>query len=121
MNDTFSTARFLGLLKRFFFENRTMIVAALAISARLISFYPSFQKFHMYGGDWIPRCQFEPFLVILTLGSLFFAVLLTDFSPNPAKSTTYWTLPASNFEKWLVFVVVIGGFMACLYGFLSRA
>ncbi|MEP6746646.1 MAG: hypothetical protein ABJB86_02910 [Bacteroidota bacterium] len=111
MNNTFNVKRFGWLLKKTILERPAQLLGLTALSFLL--------SFIIYGivrmmSDFEDAQNFS-FLIGLIGGGCFLASFVFGHFTTNAAGSSFLTLPASLFEKWLCGVVITGVFYLFLY------
>jgi len=111
MNNTFDAKRFGRLIKKTLLERPMqtlgLIVLLLTLSLILYSIIKSF-------GGFGPA-QNITFIWGLAGGGCFLASFSFGYFSSNASGSSFLTLPASNFEKWLCSVLIVGVFYPVIF------
>jgi MFS family permease len=105
MYDTFYLPRFGRLLKKTLLERPMQLFGFTGAVMLLLFLY--YAIFHLPPGQWIER-QKDAFLFGLTGGGTILASFIFGYFSTNAQGSSYLTLPASHFEKWLCAVLITG-------------
>jgi hypothetical protein len=104
MNNTFNTKRFGLLLKKTLLERPVQIFGFTGlILAIVLIFYVVAKSFSGFAA-----AQNITFIWGLAGGGCFLASFIFSYFSAPANGSSYLTLPASHFEKWLCGVLIAG-------------
>lgn len=111
MNNTFSPKRFGWLFKKTLFERPAQLagLVALTLVAVLISY--AVCRFIV---SWEAAQDFS-FIVGLAGGGSFLAAFVFNYFSSNSSGSSYLTLPASHFEKWLCGVLITGVIFTVLF------
>jgi hypothetical protein len=104
MNNTFSITRFGWLLKKTMGE-RPVQLAGFMIIAMAVSFM--IYVFFKLVGDF-ETAQNASFMLGMIGGGSFLASLVFNYFSTNASGVSFLTLPASQFEKWLCGILIVG-------------
>jgi hypothetical protein len=104
MNNTFNTRRFGWLLKKTLLERPAQLMG-LSLLTLSLSFV-TYALVKMLGG--IDDAQNSSFMIGLIGGGCFLASFVYNQFSSNASGSSFLTLPASQFEKWLCGVVITG-------------
>ena len=111
MNNTFNTKRFGRLIKKTLLERPMqtlgLIGLLLVLSLILYSIIKTFGGFN--------PAQNITFIWGLSGGGFFLASFVFGYFSSNAMGSTFLTLPASNFEKWLCGVLIAGVFYPVIF------
>jgi len=111
MNNTFNTKRFGKLVKKTFLERPAQMFGftglLLALTLILYSIIKAFGGFN--------PAQNITFIWGLAGGGCFLASFVFGYFSSNAMGSTFLTLPASNFEKWLCGVLIAGVFYPVIF------
>lgn len=104
MNNTFNIKRF-GLLLKKTIAERPVQTIGVTVLLLLLSFilYVLAKKFSGFGA-----AQSLTFIWGLSGGGFFLASFVFGYFSNNASGSSYLTLPASYFEKWLCGILIVG-------------
>lgn len=104
MNNTFNIKRFSLLFKKTIAERPIQTVGVIVLLL-LLSFilYVAAKKLSGFGA-----AQNITFIWGLAVGGFFLASFIFGYFSNNASGSSYLTLPASYFEKWLCSIVITG-------------
>jgi len=105
MYNTFHLPRFGRLLKKTLLERSVQIFGFTGAVMLIIFIY--YAIYHLPLFQWI-EVQKAAFLVGLVGGGAFLASFMFGYFSNNAQGSSYLTLPASHFEKWLCGVLIVG-------------
>jgi hypothetical protein len=112
MNNTFDLQRFGWLFKKTILERPMQLLGLSGLSLVIVFFSYVFLRY-MAGFD---EAQNGSFMLGLVAGGCFLASTMYAYFSNNAMGSSFLTLPASHFEKWLCGVLLIGVFY--VLGFL---
>lgn len=116
MNNTFNTKRFVRLMKKALMERPMqtfgLMGLLLLLSLILYSIIKSFGGFN--------PAQNITFIWGLAGGGFFLASFVFGYFSSNAMGSSFLTLPASNFEKWLCGVLITGVFYPVIFLFFFR-
>ncbi|MBL0356942.1 MAG: hypothetical protein IPP72_08635 [Chitinophagaceae bacterium] len=104
MNNSFSPARFSLLFKKTLLERPMQLLGLAGLSLALTFFTYIYCKI-MAGFD---TAQNASFMLGLVGGGCFLASFVYGYFSSSAMGSSYLTLPASHFEKWLCGVLLTG-------------
>lgn len=104
MNDTFNIKRFSWLLKKTLLERPAQLIGLIILSMAFSLLVYAFAKFT--GGFEV--AQISTFLIGLVGGGCFLASLVFGYFHANASGSSFLTLPASQFEKWLCGILLTG-------------
>jgi hypothetical protein len=104
MNDTFNTKRFLRLLKKTLLERPVQMFGFAGLLLAVVFIMYVLAK--AIGG--FESAQNLSFIWGLPVSSCFFASLVFGYFATNASGSSYLTLPASHFEKWLCGILIAG-------------
>ena len=111
MNDTFNLKRFSWLLRKTLLERPAQLIGLTALSF-ILSFI-IYAVVRMMSG--FEDAQNFSFLIGLIGGGCFLASFVFGHFTSNAAGSSFLTLPASLFEKWLCGVVITGIFYLVLF------
>src|SRR6185312_2498988 len=111
MNNTFQLKRFGRLIKKTLFERPVQMfgLTALLLALSLI-LYSVIKTFGGFG-----PAQNITFIWGLAGGGFFLASFVFGYFSSYSMGSTFLTLPASNFEKWLCGVLIAGVFYPIIF------
>jgi len=118
MYDTFYLPRFARLLKKSLLE-RPMQMFGLTGTILLVLFL-YYAIYHLPLPQWI-EIQKVTFLFGLTGGGTVLASFVFGYFSTNAQGSSYLSLPASHFEKWLCAVIITGVLYPAVFLFFFRA
>ena len=104
MNDTFSLKRFAWLFKKTLLERPVQLFGLIGLSL-IISFLIYAILKNMVGFE---EAQVFSFLLGFVGGGVFLASFVFSYFFSNASGSSYLTLPASTFEKWLCGILICG-------------
>jgi hypothetical protein len=104
MNNTFNTRRFGLLLKKTLFERPMQLSGLSALSLAIVFISYVFLKSTVN----IETAQNASFVLGLAGGGCFLASFVYAYFSSNATGSSFLTLPASHFEKWLCGVLLTG-------------
>ncbi|HMH33717.1 MAG TPA: hypothetical protein VK543_11845 [Puia sp.] len=105
MYDTFHLPRFGRLLKKTLLERPMQLFGFTGAILLILFIY--YAIYHLPLPQWI-EIQKAAFLVGLTGGGSILASFMFGYFSTNAQGSTYLSLPASHFEKWLCAVLIAG-------------
>gem|GEM_PF-2360453 len=119
MNQTFSSARFGRLLRKFFRDNGWSLVSMVGVLFVILAVSLSLMVYKNPPNS-VESSRLVGFLGLsLVLWPLFTHQIAADYN-NRDQALSTLMLPASLFEKWLVLWVVSGlGFVLCFFSFFT--
>src|SRR6187402_2748030 len=97
MNDTFNITRFGWLFKKTLLERPAQLIGLIILSMALSLVVYAFAKFTA----GFETAQMATFMLGLIVGGCFLASLVYGYFGTNASGSSFLTLPASQFEKWL--------------------
>ncbi|MCW3106769.1 MAG: hypothetical protein JWQ09_1275, partial [Segetibacter sp.] len=104
MNDTFNIKRFGWLFKKTLFERPAHLLGLICLTLVItLLFYAIFR----YWATWDVG-QNGSFIIGFIGGGTFLASFVFNYFTSNASGSSYLTLPASHFEKWLCAVLITG-------------
>ncbi|HEX4850944.1 MAG TPA: hypothetical protein VFV08_09070 [Puia sp.] len=117
MNNVFNGRRFGWLLKKTILERPSQIggLIGLMLAAILITYFIFKTQFSFSGAQNIA------FIWGLAGGGCFLASYIFNYFSTNSNGSSYLTLPASYFEKWLCGVLIAGVFYPILFLLFFRA
>ena len=104
MNNTFSMPRFAQLLKKTLLERPMQLLGLSALALTVVFFTYALVK-SLVG---FVEAQDLSFILGLIGGGCFLASFVFNYFSSNAMGTSFLTLPASHFEKWLCAVFISG-------------
>lgn len=117
MNDIFSFRRFGLLFKKTILERPVQLFGLTALSLALVFFSYLIGKAL---GDF-ESGQFASFIVGIVGGGSFLASMVFNYFSSNAMGSSFLTLPASHFEKWLCGVLITGVIYVAVFLLFYRA
>lgn len=111
MNNTFDITRFGLLLKKTLLERPMQFFGLTGLSFALVLLL--YAAIKVIAG--IGTAQNISFLIGLIGGGCFLASFVFNYFSSKAMGSSYLTLPASHFEKWLCGVLITGVFYVLLF------
>jgi hypothetical protein len=111
MNNTFSLPRFSLLLKKTLLERPMQLLGLTVLSFSLVFLCYVICKLL----DGFETAQNASFLLGLIGGGCFLASFVFNYFSSNAMGSSYLTLPASQFEKWLCAVLITGVLYVVLF------
>lgn len=111
MNNTFSFHRFGLLLKKTLLE-RPMQLAGLSALLLAVVFFSYVVTKSLVGFE---EAQVTAYLIGLPIGGCFLASFVFGYFSSNAMGSSFLTLPASHFEKWLCAVLITGVFYVLVF------
>ena len=119
MNDTFSPQRFGWLLKKTILEKSIQILGLTGLSLIISLIIYAIIK-NIVGFE---QGQVMSFIVGFVVGGTFLASLVFNYFSSNSSGSSYLTLPASHFEKWLCGILIAGVLFPfiflCFYHFMD--
>jgi len=111
MNNTFSLQRFGWLMKKTLVEKpfQTLGIPGLALAISLIVY------FFMKTTGNIDDAQNASFFIGLVGGGAFLASFMFNYFYSNAIGSSFLSLPASQFEKWLCGILITGVFFVSIF------
>ncbi|MEJ7740081.1 MAG: hypothetical protein WKF97_21895 [Chitinophagaceae bacterium] len=104
MNDTFNIKRFGWLFKKTLLERPVQLFGLVGLSLIIsLLIYAAFKD--LVGYD---EAQNLSFICGLVGGGVFLSSIVFNYFSSTASGSSYLTLPASHFEKWLCGVIITG-------------
>lgn len=116
MNNTFNAKRFWWLLKKTILERPVQLFGLIGLALLLTGLIYSIFK-NMAGFE---DAQNISFVLGFVGGGSFLASFVFNYFSSNASGTSYLTLPASTFEKWLLAVGIAGILFPGLFLFFYR-
>jgi len=111
MSDTFNLKRFVLLMKKTVMERPTQTIGAIVLLLVLsFALYAIAKRLAGFGA-----AQNLSFIWGLAGGGFFLASLIFGYFSSNASGSSYLTLPASFFEKWLCGILIAGIFYPLLF------
>jgi len=104
MNNTFNAKRFGRLLKKTLLERPAQLLGFTGLILVLVLIAYAITKTLV----WYNAAQNLCFIWGLSVGGAFMASFVFAYFSSNASGSSYLTLPASNFEKWLCGVLIAG-------------
>lgn len=104
MNDTFDIKRFGRLFKKTMLERPAQLLGMTALTLVVVLLIYAILK---YLAPW-DVAQNGSFMIGLAGGGSFLASFVFNYFSSNAAGSSYLTLPASHFEKWLCAVLISG-------------
>jgi hypothetical protein len=117
MNDTFSFKRFGWLFKKTLFERPAQLLGLIGLVLVITVLLYAILR---YMGSW-DVAQNGSFLIGFIGGGTFLASFVFTYFTSNASGSSYLTLPASHFEKWLCAVLVTGIIFTSIFLLFYRA
>jgi hypothetical protein len=111
MNNLFDSKRFLLLLKKTILERPTQLIG-FTVLMLCVSFF-TYLFFRSMGG--YEEGQNVSFMLGFAGGGCFLGTLIFNYFNSNAKGASYLLLPASQFEKWLVAILITGVFYTVVF------
>ncbi|MEO6719630.1 MAG: hypothetical protein ABIN67_04650 [Ferruginibacter sp.] len=111
MNNTFSVPRFALLLKKTLLE-RPMQLVGLSVLALAVVFFSYVLVKSLVGFE---EAQVISYVLGLVGGGCFLASFVFGYFSSNAMGSSFLTLPASHFEKWLCAVLITGVFYVLIF------
>jgi hypothetical protein len=116
MNDTFNIKRFSWLFKKTLLERPAQLFGLFAACLAFSLLIYVFEKFTV---DF-EVAQTASFIIGLVGGGCFLASLIFGYFGSNAIGSSYLTLPASQFEKWLCAILITGVIYTVTFLFFFR-
>jgi hypothetical protein len=104
MNNTFNLQRFSWFFKKTILERPMQLLGLAGLSLVIVFFSYVFLRY-MAGFD---EAQNGSFILGLVGGGCFLASTVYAYFSNNAMGSSFLTLPASQFEKWLCGILLVG-------------
>jgi hypothetical protein len=104
MNDTFNVKRFGWLFKKTLFERPAQLFGLIGLVLVITVLFYAIMR---YMTQW-EVAQFGSFMIGFIGGGTFLASFVFTYFTSNASGSSYLTLPASHFEKWLCAVLITG-------------
>lgn len=104
MNDTFNGKRFGWLFKKTLLERPAQLVGMTVLVLVVVLLFYAVSRY-LVGWD---VAQNGSFIIGLAGGGSFLASYVFNYFSSNASGSSYLTLPASHFEKWLCAVLITG-------------
>jgi len=104
MNDTFNITRFGWFFKKTLLERPAQLIGLIVLCLAFSVLIYAFTKFTA----GFEAAQFATFMIGLIGGGCFLASLVYGYFGTNANGSSFLTLPASQFEKWLCGLVITG-------------
>ena len=104
MNNTFNAKRFGLVFKKTLFERQMQMFGFTALTLALV--FITYTAFRTISG--FELAQNITFILGFSLSSCFMASFVFAYFSSNASGSSYLTLPASSFEKWLCGVLIAG-------------
>ncbi len=117
MENVFSLPRFWWLLKKTLLERPTQMIGLTGLSLALSLLAYGLVKIFSGFDD----AQNAAFMIGLTAGGCFLASFVYGQFASNASGSSFLTLPASQFEKWLAGVVITGALFMLIFLLFFRA
>lgn len=114
MSDIFSFSRFIALLRKNLFERPVQLAGLMLLTLALVLISYSIVK----AVSGYEDAQLISYMIGFLGGGCFLSSFLLGYFNSPALGSSFLTLPASTFEKWLSAVIICGFlFPAIFIGF----
>jgi hypothetical protein len=111
MNDTFDLSRFARLFKKTLSERPLQLLGVIGLTMIVnLLLYAVIKT--MAGFE---EAQTTTFIIGLVGGGSFLASLVFGYFASYPAGTSFLTLPASHFEKWLCAAIITGIMFPCIY------
>ena len=104
MNDTFSIKRFSLFFKKTLLERPAQLIGLIILCMALSLLVYAFTKFTA----GFEAAQMATFMIGLIVGGCFLASFVYGYFGTNASGSSFLTLPASQFEKWLCGILLAG-------------
>ncbi|GEO10553.1 hypothetical protein [Segetibacter aerophilus] len=117
MNDTFNLKRFGWLFKKTLLERPAQLLGLIGL---ILVITVLFYAILRYMGPW-DVAQNGSFLIGFIGGGTFLASFVFTYFTSNASGSSYLTLPASHFEKWLCAVLITGVIFTSIFLLFYRA
>lgn len=104
MNNTFNIKRFSWLFKKTLLERPAQLIGLVILCMAFSLLIYAFAKFT----NGFEAAQFATFMTGLIGGGCFLASLVYGYFGSNASGSSFLTLPASQFEKWLCGFIITG-------------
>lgn len=111
MNDTFNLKRFGWLFKKTLLERPVQLFGLIGLTFVVSLLIYAILK-DLMGYE---EAQHVSFILGLVGGGCFLASYVFNYFSSNASGSSYLTLPASHFEKWLCGVIITGIIFTCLF------
>ena len=111
MNDTFNLHRFAVLFKKTMLERPAQLLGLLALTLTAVFLTYAVIK-SVFGYE---EAQNVSFIFGLVGGGSFLATYLFNYFSSNASGSSFLTLPASQFEKWLCAVLLNAVLFPCIF------